>query len=237
MFNLLAVSSTISARVNMKPSNAYKKIENCEYVIHLAKWLKISTVAIGGKDIFEGNKKLILAIVWQQMRYHIISILNQLRINNQQEVTEQSMIEWANKKLEQAGKKSRIQSFKDTTLKDSKFFIDFVDTIKPGSVEYDLVIDGQSTEDLMMNAKLAIGVARRIGCCIFLLWEDIVEVNPKMMLTFVGSLIFVAQGGTKLLESKSPTMGHPTQDEQKQPQQRTLLRKTSSLRFERQPNQ
>jgi plastin-1 len=41
----------------------------------------------------------------------------------------------------------------------------------------------------MLNAKLAISVARRLGCCIFLLCEDIVQVNPKMILTFVGSLM------------------------------------------------
>lgn len=45
----------------------------------------------------------------------------------------------------------------------------------------------------MLNAKYAISMARKIGCCIFLLWEDIIEVQPKMILTFVGSLMSICK--------------------------------------------
>lgn len=41
----------------------------------------------------------------------------------------------------------------------------------------------------MLNAKYVISIARKMGCCIFLLWEDIVEVKPKMILTFIGTLM------------------------------------------------
>ncbi len=85
----------------------------------------------------------------------------------------------------------------------------------------------------MLNAKLAIGVARRIGCCIFLLWEDIVEVNNKMILTFVGTLIFVGQGGNKRMEGVKPVV--PANTESERP--RLVRRQSSAMRFERQPNQ
>lgn len=39
------------------------------------------------------------------------------------------------------------------------------------------------------NAKYAISVARKLGATIFLLPEDIVEVKPRMILTFIGSLM------------------------------------------------
>lgn len=44
-------------------------------------------------------------------------------------------------------------------------------------------------EDAEKNAKYAISVARKLGCSVFLLWEDIVEVKPKMILAFVASLM------------------------------------------------
>ncbi len=43
----------------------------------------------------------------------------------------------------------------------------------------------------LLNAKYAISLARKLGCCVFLLPEDIVEVKAKLILTFVGTLMSV----------------------------------------------
>lgn len=43
----------------------------------------------------------------------------------------------------------------------------------------------------MLNAKYAISLARKFGCCVFLLPEDIVEVKSKLLLTFIGTLMSV----------------------------------------------
>jgi len=40
----------------------------------------------------------------------------------------------------------------------------------------------------MLNAKYAISCARKIGACVFLTPEDIVEVKTKMIMTFVSEL-------------------------------------------------
>jgi plastin-1 len=40
-----------------------------------------------------------------------------------------------------------------------------------------------------MNAKYAIAAARKIGASVFIIWEDITEVKPKIILTFVGAII------------------------------------------------
>ena len=47
--------------------------------------------------------------------------------------------------------------------------------------------------DYLANAKYAISMARKLGATIFLLPEDIVEVKPKMILTFIGSLMAVGK--------------------------------------------
>lgn len=62
-------------QVEMKPSNKFKKVSNCNYVVVLGKQLKFSLVNIAGPDIVGGNKKLILALVWQMMRAHTLKFL------------------------------------------------------------------------------------------------------------------------------------------------------------------
>jgi hypothetical protein len=48
----------------MQPNNPYKKMENCSLVVSVAtSQLEFNITNIGGKDIFEGNKKLILGNV------------------------------------------------------------------------------------------------------------------------------------------------------------------------------
>jgi plastin-1 len=44
-----------------------------------------------------------------------------------------------------------------------------------------------------LNAKYAISITRKLGGTIFVLPEDIVEVKPKMILTFVGTLMAISK--------------------------------------------
>ncbi|XWS31037.1 hypothetical protein CRYUN_Cryun23aG0042600 [Craigia yunnanensis] len=45
-------------------------------------------------------------------------------------------------------------------------------------------------EDKKLNATYIISVARKLGCSIFLLPEDVIEVNQKMMLTLTASIMY-----------------------------------------------
>jgi plastin-1 len=51
-----------------------------------------------------------------------------------------------------------------------------------------LCVADQEKQD---NAKYVIGCARKMGCTVFLLWEDIVEQKPKMLLTFLAAVMQV----------------------------------------------
>jgi len=176
------------SKVNTKlPLNKFKKVENCNYAVNLGKAMKFSLVGIGGVDIVDGNQTLTLALVWQLMRQHVLSILKTLG----SDVDESKMTRWANDTVKGAGKSSKMDNFKDATLKSSHFFLDLLDAIRK-CVNYDLVTAGDSDSDLMQNAKYTISIARKIGCTIFLLPEDIVEVKPKMILTLIGSIMSVA---------------------------------------------
>lgn len=181
------------SKVNQKePLNKFKKVENCNYAVVLGKQLKFSLVGIGGSDIYDQQPTPILALVWQMMRFHVLSILRGLAGKTGKEVTDQDIIDWANKTARSAGKSSQISSFKDSHLRNSLFLLDVLSGVRPGSIDPELVTPGVEDKEALQNAKYAISLARKFGATIFLLPEDIVEVKPKMILTFVGSVMAVS---------------------------------------------
>lgn len=177
-------------KAEMNPNNKFKKISNCNLAIDVGKSLGFSLVNIGGVDINSGNRKLLLALVWQMMRYHTIKLLNKLG-KGKKKIEDAEIIAWANEKVASAGRQSRMKSFKDKSLCTSHFFFDLLYAIEPRIINWDLVTDASNEEDKLSNAKYAISVARKLNCTIFLLPEDIVEVKDKMILTFVAAMMAV----------------------------------------------
>ena len=66
--------------------------------------------------------------------------------------------------------------------------------IEPKIINYDLVTEGANDEDAKQNAKYAISIARKLGATVFMVWDDVVEVNKKMILIFVCSLYDLKHG-------------------------------------------
>jgi hypothetical protein len=67
--------------------------------------------------------------------------------------------------------------------------VDLLAAVEPRCINLAMVTPGSSTRERELNAKYVISIARKLGCSIFLLWEDVVEVNAKMVLVFVASLM------------------------------------------------
>ncbi|CAO3665001.1 unnamed protein product [Rhizopus stolonifer] len=172
------------------PLSRFKEIENCNYAVHLGQELRFSLVGIQGSDIVDGQRTLTLGLVWQLMRENVVHTLQSLN-NNGRSVSDQDLVRWANETVKRGGKQSKMTSFKDPTLSTSIFFLDVLNGMRPGYVDYSMVTSGRNEEDAFNNAKLAISIARKLGATIFLVPEDIVEVRPKMNLTFIGSLMQV----------------------------------------------
>lgn len=178
-------------KADMNPNNKFKQVSNNNYAVDLGHQLKFSLVNIQGSNIVDGNKTLTLGFVWQLMRHHVIKIL--VELGGGKKIEEQEIIQWANNKVKSAGKTSTMASFNDPSLKTSLFFIDLLFAIREKAVKYELVNANPSSKDeLIANAKYAISVARTLGCLIFVLPEDIIEVNKKMILTFVGAMMQVS---------------------------------------------
>ena len=164
--------------VDKKPNNPFKKTVNCNEVIDASKKSKYHIVGIGGGDIRDGNKKYILAIVWQMMRAHSLQV-----IGNK---TEEELIAWGNEKVDDDLK---VKSLKDKKLGNSLYFINIMKSIEPRSINWDIVVtDKDDDESKQNNAKYAISIARKLGATVFLVWEDIAEVKSKLLLTFLASL-------------------------------------------------
>ena len=164
--------------VDKKPNNPFKKMGNCNEVIEASKKSKYHIIGIGGRDINSGNKKYILAIVWQMMREHSLQV-----IGNK---TEDDLIKWGNEKVEDEFK---IKSLKDKKLGNSLYFIHIMKSIEPRAINWEIVVtDKDDKESKENNAKYAISIARKLGAVVFLVWEDISEVKSKLLLTFLASL-------------------------------------------------
>ncbi|EFA81723.1 centrosomal protein 248 kDa [Heterostelium album PN500] len=197
MFDKIKPGSVNWKNVNQHPSNNYMEMENCNLGIDLARKLKFSLVGVGGRDIHEGNRKLTLALIWQACKYHLLSILASLRpvsssggnlSSSSKDVGESDIIRWANQKVTTIGKSTGIHGFKDGSVGNGLFLIDLLESMSRGCINYSIVTPGDTDENKKLNAQYIINVARKLDCCIFLVWEDIVEVKPKMILTLVAQL-------------------------------------------------
>jgi len=137
------------------------------------------------------TKKLILGFVWQLMRHHTLKFLADVQSKKfgGKPVTDEMIITWANDTVRKTEKTTKMASFKDPTLADSLFFIDLLAAVEPRVIAWENVNEGKSPEDRLQNARYAISVARKLGATLFLLPEDIVEVKPKMILTFLASIM------------------------------------------------
>ncbi|KAL6211018.1 hypothetical protein ACLB2K_016246 [Fragaria x ananassa] len=169
----------------------FRKVENCNQVVKIGKQLKFSLVNVAGNDIVQGNKKLILAYLWQLMRFNILQLLKNVRFHSHgKEISDAGILEWANTKVSNTGSQSCMKSFKDKNLSDGIFFLELLSSVQPRVVNWSLVTKGVTDEEKKMNATYIISIARKLGCSIFLLPEDITEVNQKMILTLTASIMY-----------------------------------------------
>lgn len=169
----------------------FRKVENCNQVVRIGKQIKFSLVNVAGNDIVQGNKKLILAFLWQLMRFNILQLLKNLRFHSKsKEMTDTDILKWANTKVKSTGRTSQMESFRDKSLSNGIFFLDLLSAVEPRVVNWNVVTKGESDEEKTLNATYIISVARKLGCSVFLLPEDIIEVNQKMILTLTASIMY-----------------------------------------------
>ena len=166
-----------------KTRNPFKIGVNSQEVIDSCKRSGYCIISIGNKDIQEGKKKHILAIVWQLMRAYTLKSCG--------EKSEEELIAWSNSKVPEYLK---IKSLKDKKLNDGLFWIELISSIYPGCINWNYVSKDNLTDNQKeMNAKYILSVTRSLGACNFAVLEDIVEVKPKILLTLLASLYYISK--------------------------------------------
>ncbi|KAG5001874.1 hypothetical protein JHK87_022946 [Glycine soja] len=102
----------------------FRKFENCNQVIKIGKQLRFSLVNLAGNDIVQANKKLILALLWQLMRFTMLQLLKIVRSHSQGKViTDADILKWVNRKVKSTGRTSHIESFKVFSKRNSLFYL------------------------------------------------------------------------------------------------------------------
>jgi len=177
-------------KVNINPKNRFKKVENCNYCVVLAKQMRFSVVNVGGVDLMDGNRNLILGMIWQLMRQHTLNIL--IQIGGGKKIDDKAIIKWANETVQAKERTTSMKSFQDSTLATGLFFLDLLFCYEERVIDWDIVTPGETEEDQLLNAKYVISVARKLGCTVFLAPEDIIEVKAKMLLMLVASIMLVS---------------------------------------------
>lgn len=161
--------------VKLQCKNVFERNFNCDEAERVANTLGVKMVGVGAEDIREGQKMGVLTIVWQLMRIHYLKIIGSK--------TEKDIIAWVN---ETTGKE--VKSFKDEAFADGNLLIELTKSIEPRAVNPELVTAGETEEDRIMNAKYAISIARKLGAAVFLVYDDILGLNSKMLLIFTATL-------------------------------------------------
>ncbi|KAK7242518.1 vacuolar protein sorting-associated protein [Aureococcus anophagefferens] len=202
-------------KVRLEPRNRHHLVENGNHVVAVGGRMDLVLVNIGGVDIADGNKKLILAVMWQLMRQQTIDMLSSLK-GDGTAVAEPELIAWANAKVAASprpGSKKPIKSLNDKYIAKATFLLELCDAVGGGVVNWELVAPGDGGDDRHSNAKYALSVARKLGARVFCTPEDIVEVKPKMMLLFIAAVwqaeLSGATTGGGLAKAASPAKAAP----------------------------
>ena len=109
-------------------------------------------VGIQGADIVDGTRTLVLGLVWQLMRLSINQTLASISKDGKG-VTDLEMVKWANETVKKGGKSSTMRSFKDSSLSNGVFFLDLLNGVKPGIVDYSLINKETDEESKRMNGE------------------------------------------------------------------------------------
>ncbi|CAI5740006.1 unnamed protein product [Peronospora farinosa] len=158
----------------------------------LGKQLNFSLVNVGGADIFDRCEEDESVDCVAQHAIPATEDFERSGGAGRGEITDKDIVGWANEKVRQSGRaKGNIVSFRDPSLSDGLYLLDLIHAVEPRAVDWDMVLQDKTDDAKASNAKYTISCAQKIGATVFLMYEDIVEVKPKMMMTFVASLMLV----------------------------------------------
>jgi hypothetical protein len=185
-------------KVSKGKMNKFKAVQNNDYALQLCQSLGLSIVGIAGANIYgaseasasdanrERDKKFVIAVLWQLMRYDYLKVFKKL--GGGAKIKDEQIVAWANG---QTAGKVEITGFKDQAISNSRPILDLIAVLKPDTVDWSLVED--DPEKFKRNAMYVLSMVRSFGATVYALPEDIVDVNPQMVMTVYASLMAIGQ--------------------------------------------
>jgi len=163
--------------------------------------LGIKIVNIGAQDLINGSHDLVLGVVWQIIRAHLlqnVDILSHpelIRLMERHENLktlidigpEALLIRWFNYHLRRANSQRKVGSFSES-IKDSENYLTLMQQIAPKLVDPAKVEAALVTKDLEERAKIVLEIAEALNCRKFVTAKDIVSGNSRLNLAFTATL-------------------------------------------------
>jgi hypothetical protein len=175
--------------------NKFKAVQNQDLALEVAKKLGLSIVGISGANIYasadpesnetdrERDKKFVLAVLWKLLRYDYVKGLKKL--GGGAKIKDEQIVAWANEHT--ASKSVSITGFKDPIISSARPILELIGVLKPDIIDWAIFED--DPEKYKRNAMYVLTLVRTLGATIYALPEDIVDVNPQMVMTVYASLM------------------------------------------------
>jgi hypothetical protein len=90
-----------------------------------------------------------------------------------------------------------IKNLKDPSIANCKFLLNIIESIKPKTVDFSKLKEGNTEEDHISNINYTIASARKLGAEIMTLWEHIKESNPRYIGILLAELHYIEKQGNK----------------------------------------
>lgn len=210
--NKLTLNIDLSQLNKPKTKVIFEVTANLNVSIDAAKNAKLVVVNIGANDVLEMNKDLVLGLVWQIVRAHLLAGVNLvshpelIRLLGKGEnlvslinmKSEQILIRWINYHLTKAGFDRSIENFSKDVC-DSSIYAVLMNQIAPKKITADMadkVLHVPSCER-EIRANFIIEYAELLGCKKFVNAKDIANGHARLNFAF-SAILFNNYIGIKL---------------------------------------
>lgn len=123
-------------KVEKKPNNKFKKLANTKMCVDVCKdKYNFKMVNIGGVDIHNGEKKLVLATMWLIVTYHTLNVFFLFQMIGDK--TEDQVLEWANGRVDASLK---VSSFKDKAIGNSEWLFGLLRSVDKDCVDEEIIM-------------------------------------------------------------------------------------------------
>ena len=178
-----------------QPKRDIQKVENCDLAIQMFQNDHVKFINISGKDLTDGNVKLILGFVWTLIMHYSISSVSRRRLSSattmsaRQQTASEELKDWAYSRL--GSKYPQIKGFEKNF---DYALCALLDSYLPNEINFNQL----KPRDHENNMNLAVHVMQERGINVFIFPEDLIEseymIDNKTLLTQFSAIRSVLEG-------------------------------------------